>query len=95
VLQSKGRIDYAPITPSYARTLSKKLDANVLINGSIKQAGTTIHIIVQLIDSKTGAVLKYFHTEGLSKEEEILQIIDSLSALVKNFLVISNNYSKI
>jgi len=87
LIQSKGLTNYASITPSIASTLSQKLEANVLISGSIKQAGATIRIDAQLIDSKTGEVYKSFQLDGTA--EKILPTIDSLSAMVKNFLVIS------
>jgi Predicted integral membrane protein len=87
LLKNKGLTNYASITPSIASTISKKLDANVLIYGSIKQAGTTLRVNVQLIDSKTEEAFKSFQIDGAS--ENILHIIDSLSVMVKNFLIIS------
>jgi len=87
LIQSKGLTNYASITPSVASTLSQKLEANVLISGSIKQAGATIRIDAQLIDSKTGEVYKSFKLDGTA--EKILPTIDSLSAMVRNFLVLS------
>ena len=89
LLQSKGLTNYASITPSVASTISQKLDANVFIYGSIKQAGAIIRLNAQLIDSKTEEVFKSFQIEGPSREEKIFQIIDSLSMMVKNFLIIS------
>ena len=64
LLQSKGLTNYASITPSVASTISQKLDANVFIYGSIKQAGTTIRINAQLIDSKTEEIFKSFQIDG-------------------------------
>jgi tetratricopeptide (TPR) repeat protein len=89
LIQSKGLANYALITPSLASEISQKLNANVFIYGNIKQAGHTVRVNVQLIDSKTEEVFKSFQVEGPSKEEEIFQIIDSLSLKVKDFLVIS------
>ena len=87
LLKSKGLTNYASITPSIASTISQKLDANVLIYGSIKQAGATLRVNAQLIDSKTAEAFKSFQIDGTS--ENILHIIDSLSVMVKNFLIIS------
>jgi tetratricopeptide (TPR) repeat protein len=87
LLQTKGLTNYASITPSVASTISQKLDANVLIYGSIKQAGTTLRVNAQLIDSKTEESFKSFHRDGTA--ENILHIIDSLSMMIKNFLIIS------
>jgi tetratricopeptide (TPR) repeat protein len=89
LLQSKGLTNYASITPSVASTISQKLDANIFIYGSINQAGSIIRVNAQLIDSKTEEVFKSFQIEGSFKEENIFQIIDSLSERVKNFLLIS------
>jgi tetratricopeptide (TPR) repeat protein len=87
LLQSKGFINYASIVPSVARKISLQLDANVFINGSIKQAGSVMRVNAQLIDSKTEEVYKSFQIDGTA--ENILNITDSLSRMVKNFLIIS------
>ncbi len=87
LLRSKGYTNYASITPSVASTISQKLDASVFIFGSIKQSDPIIRINAQLIDSKTEDVFKSFQIDGPS--EKILNIIDSLSRVVKSFLIIS------
>ena len=87
LLRSKGLTNYASITPSIASTVSQKLDANILIYGSIKQASATIRVNAQLIDSKTEEALKSFQIDGVA--ENILHLIDSLSVMVKNSLIIS------
>jgi tetratricopeptide (TPR) repeat protein len=87
LLQTKGLTNYASITPSVASTISQKLDANVFIYGSIKLAGATLRVNAQLIDSKTAEAFKSFPIDGTP--ENILHIIDSLSVMVKNFLIIS------
>jgi tetratricopeptide (TPR) repeat protein len=89
LIQGNGLTNYASITPSLASKFSQKLNANVFVYGNITQAGNTIRVSAQLIDSKTEEVFKSFQIEGSSKEENIFQIIDSLSAQVKNFLIIS------
>lgn len=87
LLRSKGYTNYASITPSVASTISQKLDASVFIYGSIKQSDTIIRINAQLIDSKTEDVFKSFQIDGSSGD--ILNIIDSLSRMVRSFLIIS------
>lgn len=87
LLKNKGLINYSSITPSVASTISQKLDANIFIYGNINQAGNTIRVNAQVIDSKTEESFKSFQLEG--KAENILPIIDSLSVLIKNFLIIS------
>jgi len=87
LLQSKGLTNYASLTPSVAGAISQKLDANVFIYGNISQAGSTIRVNAQLIDSKTKDALKSFQIDGTY--EKILQIIDSLSVMIRNSLLIS------
>lgn len=87
ILQGRGITNYSSITPSLASNLSQKLEANVLVYGSIKQAGPTIRISAQLINSKTEEVFKSFHVEGTT--DNILHVVDSLSIEVKDFLIIS------
>ena len=87
LIQSKGYASYSSITPSVARIISQKLDADVFIYGSIKQAGKTIRINAQLTDSKTEEVFKSFQVEGIA--DDILYIIDKLTDELKDFLIIS------
>ena len=87
LLSSKGVTNYASITPDIAGIVSRKLDANVFISGSINQAGATIRLNARLINSKTAEVFKSFQVDGNS--ENILHIIDSLSVMVKNALIIN------
>jgi len=87
VLQSRGFANYASFTPSVAGSISQKLDANIFIHGSIKQAGATIRVNAQLIDSKREELFKSFQIDGTA--ENILHIIDSLSVMVKNSLIMS------
>jgi tetratricopeptide (TPR) repeat protein len=89
LLQNKGLANYASITPSVASTISQKLDADVFIYGSINQAGSRIRVNAQLIDSKTQEVFKSFQIEESYTEENIFQVIDSLSEQIKNYLLIS------
>ncbi len=89
LVKNQGIVNYASITPSVASKISQKLDANVFIYGNIKQAGNKIRLYAQLIDSKTEEVFRSFQIEGPSKDEMIFNIIDSLSVMVKKFLIIT------
>src|ERR1035437_683289 len=80
-------INYASLTPSLASTISKKLEANISVLGSINKIDTTIWINAQLIDPKTEETLKSFQLEGYSRK--ILRIIYSLSVMIRNALVLS------
>ena len=87
LLQSKGLAKYASVTPDIANTISEKLDANIFISGSINRSGSTIRLNAQLINSKAGDVLKSFQING--KAENILPLTDSLSKIIKDFLLLS------
>jgi len=87
MLQGKGFADYYSITSSIASSISQKLEADVFINGNINQAGSKIRLNAQLIDSKTEDPLKSFRIDGAV--ENIIMLIDSLSIMVKDFLIIS------
>jgi hypothetical protein len=89
LLQNRDMIKYSSISPALANTISQKLDAKIFIYGSIEQAGPSIRVEVQLINTKTNEVLKSFILERPSKVENIFQIIDTLSIQLKNFLLIS------
>ena len=94
LLQSKGFKDYASITPSVASTISRKLNAEVFVNGSINEVGDKVRVNAVLMNSKTKEALKSFQADGASKN--ILDIIDSVSVMIKNSLIISEldkNYS--
>jgi tetratricopeptide (TPR) repeat protein len=87
LIKKNGIINYASLTPSLTSTISKKLEANISVLGSINKIDTTIRINAQLIDPKTEETLKSFQLEGSSRK--ILRIIDSLSVLIRNALVLS------
>ena len=89
LLQSKGLTNYASITPSVASALSQKLDANVFIHGGISRAGSAIRVNAHITDSKTKEVFKSFNIDGSAREEVIFHIIDSLSVMIKDYLIIS------
>jgi tetratricopeptide (TPR) repeat protein len=89
LVRSEGIVNYSSLTPLAARDVSRKMNANVMINGNIKQAGDKVRLYAQLIDPGTEEVYKSFHVEGGYMEENIFLLIDSLSGIVRNFLIIS------
>ncbi|MCX6255096.1 MAG: tetratricopeptide repeat protein [Bacteroidia bacterium] len=84
-IQSKGLTNYASITPSVASTISRKLNANVVIYGSVIKEGTKIRVNAQLINSKTENIYKSFQKDGA--DENIITLIDTLSAQIRDFLI--------
>ena len=87
LLQSQGVTENAAISTAIAGTISKKLDADIFICGNIQQAGATIRLNAQLIDTKTKNVLGSIEQDGPGKEEKIFDITDSLRKKVTDFLL--------
>jgi tetratricopeptide (TPR) repeat protein len=87
ILKSKGLTNYASLTPLVTKSISKKLETNVNITGSIKQSGNIIRLNAQLVATKTGTVFKSFQINGVA--DSILSVIDSLSRMVQDFLLIT------
>jgi len=89
LLKNEGITTYASITPSFARSISKKLGASTFIYGTIIQAGTNLRVTAKVIDTKTKEVYKSYQIERTADEEFIFQIIDSLSVQLKNYLLLT------
>ncbi|MFO7850939.1 MAG: tetratricopeptide repeat protein [Bacteroidota bacterium] len=89
IMQSSGITSYASISPSTVNTISKKLDAGIVVMGSINKAGNTVRVNTQLINPKNEEVIQSFQIESTGREELIFDVIDSLSSQVKNYLIIS------
>ncbi|TFG42656.1 MAG: tetratricopeptide repeat protein, partial [Bacteroidia bacterium] len=85
-LKSKGYTSYLSITSALASSIARKLDAAVCVNGNINLAGKILRINAQLINSITEEPLKSFQIDG--SPEMILKMIDSLSMLINNSLII-------
>lgn len=94
VIQSTENLNYASITSSFAREVSKKLETNTFIMGSIIEAGEKIRINAKLTDTETEEIYKTFSVEGNS-EKDFLIIIDSLSDMIKNWLEIKVLVNKV
>ena len=87
LIQRKGPVNYASLTPDFASNISKKLEADVFVVGTLKQAGSTLRLGSQLADSETKETIKSFQIDG--DHEDILRMTDSLSVLVRNYLIIT------
>jgi tetratricopeptide (TPR) repeat protein len=87
LLKTDNASNYASVLPSLASIISQKLDADIFISGSISKAGDLARLNAQLVKSKTDEVIKSFQLEGPS--EEMLYVIDSISGMVMDFLVLS------
>jgi len=87
ILQGSEQTYSASITSTVASDISRKLEANTFILGSIKESGDIVRINVQLIDSETEEIYKTYQIDG-NTEDDIFMITDSLSKLVRNYLEI-------
>ncbi len=84
LLDNNNLHSFASLTPSMARSVSQKLDANVFVHGSINQIGELTRLNAKLIDSETEEVFQSFQVDGSS--ENILFLSDSLSRLIRDYL---------
>lgn len=82
-------VNYASLTPSVARDVAQKLDANSVITGKIHKFGQKVRITVNLMDAISEKIFKSFEVDGIS-EDDFFSLTDSLSMLVMNFLEIRN-----
>jgi TolB-like protein len=89
LLKTGNQKQNASLSLSIANSLSKKLNSDIFIYGSIQKAGSKIRLNAQLIDTKTKDVLKSFEIEGQYKAEKIFEITDTLRKKVTDFLLIS------
>ena len=87
ILQNTKQTYTASITSSAASEISRKLEANTFILGSIKESEDIVRINAQLIDSETEEIYKSYRIDG-NTEKDIFIITDSLSKLVRNYLEI-------
>ncbi|MGM0528860.1 MAG: tetratricopeptide repeat protein [Bacteroidota bacterium] len=87
ILKNTEISNYASLTPSTAREVSEKLDANVFVHGSVSQVGKSVRLNAKLVDSETEEVFQSFKVEGPA--DSILVMADSLSLLVQDYLVVS------
>jgi len=87
LLQNSDLKNYATLTSSVAGNLSQKLGAGVFVYGSINQIGEDIRLNAKLIDSETQEVFQSFQIGG--NAGDIFDLTDSLSRMVKNYLIIT------
>lgn len=81
--------NYASITPSAARKISKKLNTDFFIYGTINQADSFLQLFAQIMEPGTGNVISSFDLKGSSNKTNILEMADSLSNMVRDYLVIT------
>ncbi|MGM0666335.1 MAG: hypothetical protein ACQETA_03345 [Bacteroidota bacterium] len=86
LLKTSRNNTYYPMTASDANRTAHKLRAEMYVTGSIKQSGSQVRLNAQLCLTKSNEDVRSFQIDGT--KENILNLIDTLSYKVKNFLVI-------
>jgi len=89
LLRVNGQDNYASISPSVMRNISRKIDANLYVSGSITEANSITSVDAQLISSRANEVIKSFKLEGHFDERDAFVLADTLSTRVLNFILIS------
>jgi tetratricopeptide (TPR) repeat protein len=87
ILESTGQTTFASMTPSIAGEIALKLETNTFILGNILKAGGKVRISAQLRDAKTQEIFRSYEVDG-DTEDDLFEITDSLSNLLKNYLEI-------
>ena len=87
LLQNESPANYASVIPPLTKIISQKLEVDILISGSISQAGPITRINAQLIDSETDEVYKSFQID--ESPDKMFFAVDSLSSMVMDYLVIA------
>ena len=87
ILENTDLSNYASLTPTIARQVSEKLDANVFVHGSVSQVGGSVRVNAKLVDSETEEVFQSFMVEGPA--DSIMVLTDSITRLVQDYLIVS------
>lgn len=88
LIQNGDPKNQAPVKDAAAKIISRKLEANVFIDGSIIQEGNIIRINAQLNDAKTGVYFHSFYPEA-SSPAMIINIADTLARQILRYLQIT------
>lgn len=89
LVSNKGGINYAGITPSLAGEMARKVDANTVIAGNLHKSGSKVRITANIMNTETEEIYRSYELESQA-EDELFDLADSLSMMLKDFLEISN-----
>jgi tetratricopeptide (TPR) repeat protein len=87
-LFSSGYDEKKGMSSAFAGEISRKMEADIFVYGMIQKSSSGISIDAQLIETKTGEVIKSIKVNGPEKEEAIFGMIDTLSKNITDFLVL-------
>lgn len=88
VMESMHEVFTAGISPSRARKVAERVNAETYISGSFQGTGGRYRILTKLVDTKTGDIICTNQVEGDLKSSEYLALTDSLCNKLKDFLEI-------
>jgi tetratricopeptide (TPR) repeat protein len=88
VMESMGEVFTAGISPSQARKVAEKVQAETYISGSFQGIGGKYRILTKLVDTKSGDIIYTNQVEGDLKSSEYLALTDSLCNKLKDYLEI-------
>lgn len=87
ILRGNANVGNASMTPLMSKEIATKLDANLVVNGSILFSGNEIKILAQLIESGRRGISKSFEINGVW-EDNLWTVTDTLVNQIKNYLEI-------
>ncbi len=87
-MESMHEVFTAGISPSRARKVAEKVNAETYISGSFQGTGGRYRILSKLVDTKTGDIVYTNQVEGDLKSSEYLALTDSLCNKLKDYLEI-------
>ncbi|MGH7890530.1 MAG: hypothetical protein ACRENF_08275, partial [Thermodesulfobacteriota bacterium] len=88
IQEEMGKVDAKRITPSLASKIALRAGVKTMLLGSILQSKPQLAVTTQLIEVKSGKVLKSQRITGFTTDK-IFTLVDSLAILVRNDLKIT------
>ena len=89
ILQPQGKLEYATLSAGSAALISKKLNAEIFIYGSIQKSTSQIRLNANLVETATRDILKSIEITGPAGGGLSFSILDSLRKKVTDFLILS------
>ena len=88
VMENMDQVFTAGLSPSQAKKVAKKVQAESYITGSYQGREGKYWILANLVETETGDIIWPIKIEGDLKSSEYLDLADSLCNEIKNFLEI-------
>ncbi len=88
VMEGMNEVFTAGISPSQAKKVAEKVQAETYISGSFQGIGGKYRILTKLVDTQSGDIICTNQVEGDLKSSEYLALTDSLCNKLKDYLEI-------